>query len=206
MSLELYLIGTLHYDFRGPARLQKIFPIISPDIISVEYDQQTVIRLDFIERCKLSAEGMQSLVAHFCRSGDYNPETVRQFIPILDFEYFVAKEYCRQKQKPLIFSDLGDPFISQQHLHYALSNPPEQLQQGIETTYQNPYFVVPPEMVPNLLKRDAYTETLLRSLSGRVIHLSGAAHLFGNYHNLYERLRDLNPTRIMLNQADYLYI
>ena len=65
---------------------------------------------------------------------------------------------------------------------------------------------VQPQERPNLIKRDEYTETKLRPLSGKVVPVAGAWRLFGNYHNLYERLRDLNPSRIMLNQADYLYL
>lgn len=204
MPLELYLVGTIHPDLQGPQRLQRLLPRISPDVVSVEFDQQTAIQLDQLQQYKQSPQGMQALADHWCGKGNYNPENARQFISLLGFEYFVSKEYCRQQNKLLIFSDLGDTKLAEQHLQYALSNSLETIRQQTEITYQNPVIEVPVEHIPNLMRRDAYTETILRALSGKVLHIAGAWHLSGNYHNLYERLRDLNPIRIMLNQADHI--
>lgn len=203
MPLDLCLVGLGHYDLKGPERLQKLLPRISADLVSIEYNPQAVIHLNQLERAKKSPQGMQELIDHWCRKG-YPSENVRQLIPILDFEFFVSKEYCKKWNKPLLFSDLGDASISQRSFHYAMSAPLPITQQQTERTYQSLILPVPPEEVPNLMKRDEYTETILRALSWKVVHVVGAWHLFGDYHNLYERLRDLNPTRIMLNQADYI--
>ena len=202
MTLELYLVGTFHCDLKGQNRLQKVLPILSPDIVSVEYDPESVIYLNRLEKCRQSAEEMEKVVADFCKKGNYLPETVRQSIPNLFFEYFAAKEYCKNNHKPLIFSDLGDRRLGQQNIDYIFSTPLQMIQQQTEIGYQNQVLKMLPENIPNLMKRDAYTEIILRALSGKVVHIAGAWHLLGNYHNLYERLSDLNPTRIMLNQAD----
>ncbi|MDP3698230.1 MAG: hypothetical protein Q8R47_01445 [Nanoarchaeota archaeon] len=208
MALQLDLVGIFHRDFKGPERLQKLLSILSPDVVSLEYNPKSIIELDQLEKYKQSAEGMAALVAHFCRKENYLPETVRQALPNLYFEYFVSKEYCKYDQKQLLFSDLGDRDLAQQNLQYAFSNSPQTIQQQTEIDYRmaNQYQMIdiPAEQVPYLIRRDAYTETILRPLSRKVAHLVGAWHLFGNYHNLYERLRDLNPRRIMLNQADAL--
>lgn len=204
MPLELYLIGLGHYDLKGPERLQKLLQKISPDIVSVEYNPHTVIHLNIIEKARKSQEGIQALIEDWRRKGNYDSETLRQFIPILNYEYFVAKEYCNKNNKSLIFSDLGDIDIGQRWFHYTMSIPVEVTQQQIETAYHSEVITVPPVEIPNLIKRDVYTETILRALQGKVAHIVGAWHLFGNYHNLYERMKDLNPIRIMLHQADAL--
>ncbi|MEK6939289.1 MAG: hypothetical protein AABX31_01030 [Nanoarchaeota archaeon] len=204
MALELHLVGTFHCDLQGQNRLQKLLSILSPDIVSVEYDPESVSQLNQLEKYKQSAEGMEIVIADFCKNGNYHPETVRRSIPNLYFEYFASKEYCKKNHKPLIFSDTGDRILGQQNVEYIFSTPPQKIQQQTEIGYQNQVLEMLPENIPDLLKRDAYTEVILRALSGKVVHVAGAWHLLGNYHNLYERLKNLNPIRMMLNQADFL--
>jgi len=208
MPLDLYLIGLGHYDLQGSQRLEKLLLQIFPDIVSVEYDKQAVKGINLLEKAKKSPQAMRAFIENLCAKGNYNPENVRQIIPVLNFEYFVARDYCKKWGKPLLFSDFGDKNLSQRDFDLILSRPVQATQELIERVYQNNVIPIPPEEVPNLMKRDEYTETKLRPLaagrgSRKVLHVAGAWHLFGNYCNLYERVRDLNPCRIMLKQADY---
>jgi len=203
MPSELYLIGIGHYDQQGQERLEKLLLQIFPDIVSVEYNEAVLPWIDRLEKARQSPGGIQKLVDEFCKKGTYDPENVRQYVHIINFEYFAAREYCKKWSKPLLFSDFGAGSLSQRHFHEILSRPIQTTQQLIEMAYQSPVIPVPQQEVPQLLKRDEYAETKLRPLSGKVVHVAGAWHLFGNYCNLYERVRDLNPCRIMLKQADY---
>ncbi|MEK6983706.1 MAG: hypothetical protein AABX33_03970 [Nanoarchaeota archaeon] len=57
--------------------------------------------------------------------------------------------------------------------------------------------------------RDTHMERRIRELwyktgrtrgAGDFMHFGGVLHIFGEYHNLFERLRDLNPVRYKLNE------
>ena len=52
--------------------------------------------------------------------------------------------------------------------------------------------------------RDRTMDSKIRELRGRVLHVGGLTHIFGDYENLYHLLRDMNPRRIRLNEADSL--
>jgi hypothetical protein len=53
-------------------------------------------------------------------------------------------------------------------------------------------------------ERDVVMSERLRELrqnnEGNGMHIGGVSHMFGNYHNLYERLADLSPTRYRLSE------
>lgn len=108
----------------------------------------------------------------------------------------------------------------------TLSMPPSGLTRVVEQWYQeNPVNVLPSDVKRfNFVARDAYTEKKLRQLArkaamysrikdffgkkqkkpDRIVHVGGLSHFFGNYTNLFNRLTDLNPVRIKLNEADKL--
>ena len=54
------------------------------------------------------------------------------------------------------------------------------------------------------IKRDEVMESEIRGIwnsgIGDLMHTGGNIHIFGNYPNLYERLKELNPARYRLNE------
>ncbi|MEK6969797.1 MAG: hypothetical protein AABW48_05195 [Nanoarchaeota archaeon] len=107
-----------------------------------------------------------------------------------------------------------------------LSKTPSEFAQMVEQWYRERPMQVQVDDVKrfNFVARDVYIETKLRRLAqkvalgskikelfgqkqkkpDRIVHVGGASHLFGSYPNLFERLSDLHPTRIKLNEADKL--
>jgi len=55
---------------------------------------------------------------------------------------------------------------------------------------------------PNNFSRDIYMAKNIREVyengKGRVVHVGGLIHIYGEYNNLYNYLSDLNPTRLKL--------
>ena len=208
MSLELYLIGINHYDLKGPTRLPKLLKHLQPNYVSLELDQQRAATAENAEKNYLhSTQGLQQLVTTFSHNQQFNPETVARLMPTLFFEYFAARDYCRKQNISLILSDKINPETNSaalQALQYSLSCNPQQLEQQIEKNYDSRKLDFSQIIVAPWIQRDQIAESIIRQLSGKVVHIGGAGHILGSYYNLYQRLRDLNPERIMLNQADYL--
>ncbi|HLD39580.1 MAG TPA: hypothetical protein VJB13_00380, partial [Candidatus Nanoarchaeia archaeon] len=108
MTNELYLIETVHIDLRGPERIDILLSHLEPDYVSVEYDLRRAQQADLFKL------GIQNPVflEHTARSFERlfrgsNPETVREYIGIADFEYFGAKDYCEDNQVRLgLFDNL----------------------------------------------------------------------------------------------------
>ena len=59
---------------------------------------------------------------------------------------------------------------------------------------------------PTSEQRDEIMGSKIRNLwnetDGDIMHVGGIEHLFGNYNNLYEILKDINPTRYKLNEIE----
>ncbi len=58
------------------------------------------------------------------------------------------------------------------------------------------------DLTERVVQRDEHMARRIRDVwettEGGVLHVGGAYHMFGDYHNLFERLRDLKPTRYNL--------
>ena len=235
MKPEIYLIGTNHFDLKGPERLEKLLNHLQPRYLSVEVDKLRARKAEQMEEeLSESPEKLKAIVvATRCFYPGANWETVRETIKIANFEYLVARDYCRQKgipkSLPLILVDSAEKTAKickdaeiYQETADILSRSLSELTEVVEQSYQDDF--ASPENLErfNSIARDAYTETKLRRLarkvalyskikeffgqkwSDRIVHIGGLAHSFGNYHNLFARLKDLNPVRIKLSEADQL--
>ena len=233
MKPEIYLIGTNHFDLKGPERLEKLLNHLQPGYLSVEVDKLRARKAEQMEEeLSESPEKLKAIVvATRCFYPDANRETVRETIRIANFEYLVARDYCQQKgiptSLPLILADSAESAAKINPEIYrdtaaTSSMTLSELTEVVEQSYQDDF--ASPENLErfNSIARDAYTETKLRRLarkvalyskikeffgqkwSDRIVHIGGLAHSFGNYHNLFARLKDLNPVRIKLSEADQL--
>jgi hypothetical protein len=61
---------------------------------------------------------------------------------------------------------------------------------------------VDPNLVSFCEQRDEYMDEQIRDLEGTVVHFGGLDHMFGDYNNLYERLKPLGAKRYKLNEFE----
>lgn len=205
LNLELLLVGTVHTDISGPARLDKVLRYFRPQYVSVEIDKK---RVDKIDRCRSDPE--KALAKIFKKYPKANLETVGMCLNVYGFEYLVPRDYCRETGATLVFSDniskIKKNLKTIKRRIVMLS--PQEFLESVES-YEESSIEISEEEIRRyaLHSRDRSAEREIRELSGRVIHVGGLAHIFGTYEkgpNLYERLRDLNPTRMRLDKADSL--
>ena len=200
---ELYLVGTVHVDPYGASRLKKILHKLQPGFISIEatespstwgFERQTAMRYHLGRM----VEGKDFFLGKGISCNDIHTGLAKEVIEE------AGKQIQQLEEKPISWLE-----------HYT------------EGLYSNKYPVTPEQIERyGLFDRDsfasarirkayldldgwwyAFSSSTLGSLLGerpnrRIIHIGGLNHIFGNYHNLYEKLKDLNPIRIKLNEAD----
>ena len=100
---ELILVGTHHFDFKGPERLMKLLRHFNPDVVTTEYDRQREVRVlkvrsmfsrpgfDFDNYLKLAYKELVN-----------NQTAINYLRDISDYEYFTPRHYTRENRKPLI--------------------------------------------------------------------------------------------------------
>lgn len=220
MAAELYLVETVHVDLKGPERLDKLLDYLEPDHVSVEYDLQRAQQANVFQLAIQNPAFFEHIARSFERFFDgSNPETVKKYLEIADFEYFGAKDYCGDNQVRFWLFDNWDPdnhFAelkvpnSEKHknLVETMSMTPRELQRKVERIYSGELPEAPEEELRKLEQRDKYNARVLRTLqrqvNGRIVHIGGMIHTRGPQHNLYDRLKSLSPRRVKLSEADRL--
>ncbi len=105
MTLELYLIGTVHVDPKGRRRLEKLLAVIKPGIVSVEFSSDAVSELEqYRPHLANPAVVLEAARRYFSGKGG-NVDTASAIIRAVGFEYFSAKKYCRRAGAPLLTTD-----------------------------------------------------------------------------------------------------
>lgn len=220
MVKELYLIESVHVDLDGPERLGKLLDHLEPNHISTEYDLQRAQRTDHF-RLAIKVPGVLELTARNLEKlfRGANPETARKYLEISDFEYFVTKGFCLSNQMRLWLIDnysaldLVNGLMDQNSKRHkdfveTMSMTPTALRRKVDQFYSGELPEVPEEELQKLKERDNYMANVLRNFhqqfDGKIVHVGGMVHTRGPHYNLYDRLIDLGPKRIKLNEADRL--
>jgi len=216
---ELYLIGTIHMDLHGPERLEKIFHFLNPDIVAIEFNNDSVDTVEGNEDTMACPEMLDSIVTAF---GEIfpgaRPETVREVLKKSHFEYYTSRDFCNSRGLTFYCADNGgvkelvEEYMNpESHLHESFAEKLRmnlaELKNKVTALYENGNNCLSSDMLDDVLARDEFTESILRQLDGRVVYVGGMVHIYGKYpenHNLYERLKNLNPTRMRLIDADKL--
>ena len=195
---QLYLVGTNHSDLKGPERLEKFLEIIRPEHIGVEYtekDAQTIIRLH-----------QKNLITKY--------DTPKELIEgrkryTQGYEVWVSDEFRKSNPETNV-SYLEDQLLSDEADNY-LGSDVFKIDKSVNAIYDNQSFIRKIKNYPEIfaalfLNRDEHFEKEIRKIypagEQTMAYICGALHFFGEYHNLYERLRDLNPVRIKLRDLD----
>ncbi len=203
---KLYIVGTMHIDLKGPKRLRKLLHEINPDHISVEIDPITQERVIADPRLK-----------EFYTTFRYpDHDTIKAILKVAGYELGVSRQFSDVNPAIVHFTDdipsdidLVDLIIRMNHALASFSaftiegfnEAVVQRAYDLRSPYDNLEELMSFEVIS---KRDIAAEEAIRNLDGRVVHVGGLAHSFGNYHNLYDRLKDLNPRRIKLCDVDDL--
>ncbi|MBI4451479.1 hypothetical protein HY642_05880 [Candidatus Woesearchaeota archaeon] len=207
MPSKLYIIGTVHIDLHGPARLTKVLDALHPDVVGIELPESQRAMLAQFEALR-NSNALDAFLAKVGKELGANPDTLRQLAMAVGFEYFAARDYCQRTGKPFHLCDnIGpnsvDIDFTQVVKEYA-SMPPDHAAKAIDALYDPPELNAEQMAKYQMDSRDAHVQTLLRTLEGRVAYVGGICHIASGYNNLCRRLEDLNPMPIMLPEADYL--
>jgi hypothetical protein len=216
---EIFLIGTSHIDIKGPQRINKILEEEKPDIVTVEFPMED---LENAEKLKEYIKKSLLLIKYSARKIPFTPftqaeiikfnkDTLIKYFSILNYELFTAKEYCDKNKIQLLcidskeYSDkvcgeISKNFKEKTLLHFNRINP-RMLELSIKHFQEisdNSYSWKKPEKIPKedktmLLERNKHMiKEILKIKNKKIIHISGAAHIFENSPNMYEMLKQIN--------------
>lgn len=208
MVTEITLIGTCHHDYQGRKRLTKLLNRLNPDVVSIEQSAET-IKL-FERRETYRKQPTYHLILELLAKEHGVKASNLKFIDDIEgYEYYAARDYCQKKGIQLVPADpLSDEYVKnneiiREEVARLIKMNPTEVQNRSKQSYSSPA-ILPEEELAAFERRDAEAEKIIRSLEGRVVHVTGLAHAYGNYNNLFRKLSDLSPQRMRLNAADKL--
>lgn len=226
----LYLMGTHHLDLKGPERLEKFLGFTKPNLLLVEGDE-TVARKRIAEHNQL-LKNSKLINESLRHSYGEKANKIIQFLSIMHYEAWVADQHQKRYLGTKIFfyesMSEEDGLAAQKHgfgdkvdingdatesfIEWIANLDFEDHTRKVENGYNNPSVQRLREQSPVPFERlntqrDKNLERKIRELIGSVtnqmLYIGGVAHIFGDYHpNLAERLTDLNPHPLRLNDLD----
>lgn len=209
MPTKVYLIGTNHFDIKGPERLSKLLEIYMPDAIVGEGGE--TVRPIPESKQNLSIE---ELMTDFKgRNQEYtgNVELAVRIAVALGYEGYIVEDYSKKYGIPVIKKD---DFSGCQDLIEGVNNvvkggdisqifnivlTPEEFVSGVDAMYPQDNEALNDGHGAN---REKLWEAEIRKQPGVVVGIFGVRHLYSKHHNLYNRISDLTAERIMLCDAD----
>lgn len=239
--VNIYMVGTVHLDSKGPARLEKFLNMVRPDTIGMECTEesyQTLLEQHEFVRTHPTVCFQQGFKA----SVEYGPK-VGKFIELQlavgGYELWVPTTFAKQNsgiqlqycddykgKSPndfvnSVLSDATGEKINEKEMNTGLDiflrsfsdSSVEEMMEGFYAENSDNIFKIissEPESIPiqqkMLIERDISAEPKIReaitTAKHTMVYIGGLSHLFGNYHNLYDRLKDLKPVRLKLNEVD----
>jgi hypothetical protein len=217
---ELYLVGTVHNDLRGPRRLITILDHLCPDVVSVESTEKDAVnaraRIDDIY-AQVGASGLAWVVTKimFTDRMSYDVKGINGYRferecayawSLLNAKTCVAVE--REWTPALRATIVADVKRCAGNLsrEYADSPAPaNDYQKSVDDHYRRAVVHGLPVNDADravLADRDPAMAQRLRALEKRVVHISGVMHISGRYKNLAHHCEDLEPTLMTLYDAE----
>jgi len=226
-SLSLVMVGTVHRDPKGYARLWHFLEKVRPDLITVEISPYS--RAFRARHCAAFRNSLRENLERI-REEDGRPlgEIISQsailgifYLLREPYEWRAAKSYARRERIPLMDIDL--PSFSQEKLSYlpeliTLENlrallriPFPDLSKEVETLYLRARFLFnhPPCFWPTtseVEEREAHMAQKIRRLvqqagGKKILHIGGWEHLveFPQGISLFGLLKDFRPRRVLLS-------
>jgi len=179
MSLELHLIGTMHFDKKGPERLRKFLDWIKPDIIALEIrNNQTELVKKMI--LKYTFEQRTAF--------EYSKGAAAEIVNI-DLPLSCLDPLSKRRNET-------------ENIRRIMERSKALTQEEIELKYDTPGN---PHPYGELCARECFMAAALEKMTGVVVFPVGVSHIFADHSsNLYGLLSHLNPSRYKLYQADSL--
>jgi len=223
---QLHMVGTSHEDFKGPERLEKFLRSVRPDYIGLE---STVEGFDKEISChnEMSSERSTYTIKLSEVFGAKGAENMMIYMIMLGYESWVPSNYANENKGVTIVpcdiyraEDIHDQaqkvlgannaFKSKDKLFDLVKGELDDIQEILDSNYlDNSLSDIQeyPELFKRLCQdRDEVAEKKIRetfeATNHSMAYIGGAGHIFGEYHNLFDRLKDLNPTRMRLLDVD----
>ena len=226
---QLYLVGTHHLDLKGPERLEKFLGFVRPDSIGLESTVENYHRR-IQDHDQLKGQKLMLRLILKDQYGPEAAENVVKYLDMLGYELWVPSkfsgenggvrlvhcdEYKKEDMKAMTQEVFGDRVNEAQEVTTDFIDDITKMdfvdyQRRVDASYQDNTVAelqkVPASFKALILDRDERAEPKIRqAFSGAnhtMVYVGGTMHFFGDYTNLYERLKDLNPTRIRLPEVD----
>jgi hypothetical protein len=217
----IHLIGEYHYDINIGSKYFATLESLKPDVITIENIPDSdnlagqlaklrrahsahdpfssyTLRLEelsrqnphttkeIIDRCFLNAIAPELIIRQYVQQ---HPNTQVKYIEVPDIDVLegikeIYQEIIEKSQDGSIFPSSIDEW-------YDVT----------EVMYKEPCMV--DELhVSEHEYRDEYAAAKIKKLKGTIVHFGGLDHMFGDYHNLYERLKPLGAKRYKLNEFE----
>ncbi len=220
MLEEVFLIGTVHVDPRGPERLAHALEFYKPDVIAIEAEASSAKKA--IRRNKIVRDATPERFNRFLRHAKVDPslvnlETTRRFAEAFGYEAYVSQQYADFHGIPLVHLDEGELYqeaLEESRVHiekYRAQFKTVTMQLLGSSLLQARSFVDMKYLLLNgkdnlakTLERNAAWAQKIRALDGRVAVVAGAAHVFGIEPNLQTIFRDVPQGYVYLNEAMHL--
>ena len=218
------IITCSHLDFQKGERLRKLLKYYRPPLIGIETEaeeyhdsEKIAAALSDSQRLEFVCEKVQKMYQ------DANPQTIRMLMSTLFDDTIAVSSYVSEARIPLIFCDsVEESFLPQRYIKRMVQDKeskavtemakilrlsPNEYLDSIAQEYSEPSYPVAdnPSLVEFYSNRDQFTEALLVKQEQDILYICYLDHIYGDYHpNLWDRLQDLNPVRMKLNEADSL--
>lgn len=233
---QLYLIGTNHWDLKGPQRLRKLLGYVRPSAIGLEASENLInLRLKDRELIKAQIEEQKTIEKLFETIGHKKlveeNQLILDFIATQGYEIWTSYEFKKEESPATSIYPIHENIIlektSQEHYKEKLGKENmngegmftksffekinklghKTFQIWMDSSYSKNDYKTPEEkkFVQNL---DDIMEPKIRSMitkhaSEQTAIVCGSSHFYGKYdNNLYERLKDLSPVRVLLTEVD----
>ena len=231
---QLYMIGTMHADFKGPERLRKLLGFIRPSTIFLECDQEL---FDGICATKDTRKNTLKIEDIFFKLKDLLSQLSAGKRPeekfdlrfemekVVGYEIWATLDYqkeeapwtkiCPAESSELLLEiPMKLPKEPQSLIDLLVAGLKKSATKDTIQKYWDEYYYSniaeltaqsSKENIAWLQKRDTYFEKKIRELAvadSNAAIIMGCAHLYGEYGNLYDRLKDFSPIRIKLPEAD----
>lgn len=226
---KLYLIGTHHLDLKGPERLEKFLGFVRPDTIGLESTVENFERR-IKDHAQIKSQSLLLRLMLKSQYDAQSAENVTKYLKMLGYELWVPERFAKSNNGTnLICCDQYKPedirAVTREVFGDRVSESGEvttsfideiaktdfvEYQKQTDASYKsNPVAELKMDTATfkaMFIDRDEVAESKIRqAFSGAnhtMVYIGGNMHFFGNYPNLHERLKDLNPIRMQLPEVD----
>jgi len=205
--MELYLVGTVSCDFKGPSRLKTVLHGLQPEKIVLAMDETSAYQATEIERIVAESSPSDLLKLIQAKNIDSDPETILDWLNIVGYEYLISEAHCQKYGSELLLTyPPSEETLDEESLggmEPFLSSTPEELATDVETVYRTngETLKIEDESFARIVVD--HIADYIRSLEGKVMFVGTLNHIYWKKHNLYEQLEDLNPRKINLGNIPF---